>query len=60
MADLPAHSDTGADHGTKDPDDPPAGATTRQKAVWGAVAVVVLVVFVVLHLTGVVGAGSHG
>lgn len=58
MAHLAAHSDTG-DNGTKEPDDPPAGATTRRKAAWAAVAVAVLVVFVVLQLTDVVGTGSQ-
>ncbi|MGH3301666.1 MAG: hypothetical protein ACRDOK_08295 [Streptosporangiaceae bacterium] len=53
MADFPAHPDTGTD-----PD--PAAARPRWKtALWVAAVVAVLVLFIVLHLTGVVGAASH-
>lgn len=61
MADLPTHSDTGDEPATRRPAEEPAtGPTSRQKAVWVAIGVALLVLFVVLHLTGVLGAESHG
>ncbi|HLK00566.1 MAG TPA: hypothetical protein VKU39_11750 [Streptosporangiaceae bacterium] len=55
MPDFPAHPDTGTD-----PDADPAAARPRWKTLlWVGVVVVVLALFVVLHLTGVVGAESH-
>jgi hypothetical protein len=60
MADLPTHSDTGDHPGTGGHGEPPAGPRTRRKVVWVAIGVALLVLFVVLHLTGVVGAESHG
>ena len=55
MADFPAHPDTGTD-----PDAQAAAARPRWKAaLWVAAVVAVLVLFIVLHLTGVVGADSH-
>ncbi|MEV5530197.1 hypothetical protein [Streptomyces prunicolor] len=61
MADLPTHSDTGDEPTTKRAAEEPAtGPTVRQKYVWIAIGVVLLVLFVVLHLTGVLGAEAHG
>jgi hypothetical protein len=57
VADFPAHPDTGTD---PDPDAADAAARPRWKtALWVAAVVAVLVLFIVLHLTGVVGAASH-
>ena len=56
MPDFPAHPGTGTD-----PDAKAASARPRWKALlWVAVVVAALGLFIVLHLTGVVGAGSHG
>jgi hypothetical protein len=61
MADLPTHSDTGDEPAARrQAEEPEAGSTTRQKVIWIAIGVAVLVVFVVLHLTGVVGAETNG
>lgn len=60
MAGLPTHSDTGDERGAKDPGEPSAGPASRRKVVWFAIGAAVVAVFVVLHLAGVVGAGSHG
>lgn len=55
MPEFPVHPDTATD-----PDDEAAAARPRWKtALWVAAIVVVLALFVVLHLTGVVGAESH-
>ena len=55
MPDFPAHPDTGTD-----PEAEAAATRPRWKtAVWVAAAVAVLALFIVLHLTGVVGAESH-
>jgi len=57
MADPPAHPDT-ADEGAGTP---PASARPRWKAaVLTAVAVAVVLTIVILHVTGVLGAGTHG
>ncbi|MGH6657306.1 MAG: hypothetical protein ACRDVE_19155 [Actinocrinis sp.] len=57
MAELPAHPDTeprGAD------DEPAFAGVSRRRTMLGiAIAVVLVVLFVVLHLTGVVGAEGH-
>ena len=37
-----------------------SGSSHRQKVFWIAIGVAVLVVFVVLHLTGVVGSETNG
>jgi hypothetical protein len=55
VPDFPTHPDTGAAPGAE-----AATASRRWKAVlWVAIVIVVLALFIVLHLTGVVGAGSH-
>ncbi len=55
MPDLPSHHDTGAP-AVGDP----IAAPSRRRTVLVAVAVVALVVLAaVLHLTGVLGGGSH-
>ncbi len=54
MADLPSHpdtDDTGMGHGR--------GPTTRTPRWVTVVGIVVVVLFVVLHLTGVIGPGGH-
>ena len=57
MADPPAHPDT-ADEGAGTP---PASARPRWKAaVLTAVAVAVVLTIVILHVTGLLGAGTHG
>jgi cytochrome b561 len=55
MADLPSHADTGAqpEHGS-------ATGQSRWKAVAAiAAAIALIVLFAVLHLTGVFGPGGH-
>jgi hypothetical protein len=58
MASPPSHSDTGTTG--QDSDSAPTG---RQR--WWAAAIVVIVIavlaaIVILHLTGTLGAGTHG
>jgi hypothetical protein len=55
MPDLPSHSDSGST-GTEPGIAP---ASRRRKAALVGLVVGLLVLFVVLHLTGVVGAESH-
>jgi hypothetical protein len=58
MADLPTHFDTG-----DDPDAGPrpvASRSRRRATAWIFLAVALVAVFVVLHLTGVLGPGGHG
>lgn len=56
MRDLPSHPDR---RDTEPPDSSPPG--TRRRAVMIAVAVIALLaVMIVLHVTGVVGAGTNG
>jgi hypothetical protein len=58
MADLPTHSDTGDDG--LGPDSGPIAARPRWKTTaWIVIGVVVVVVFITLHLTGVIGPESH-
>ncbi len=58
MADLPAHPET--DDGGAGPDPASATGGSRRRAIAGiAVAVVLVVVFAVLHLTGVLGPAVH-
>ena len=60
MADPPAHPDT-ADEAGEGAGTPPAPGRPRwQLAVLTAVAVAVVLTIVILHITGVLGAGSHG
>lgn len=55
MSELPTHSDTGSG-----PAEPGIAPTSRRRRLLIIGAVVALVVvFVVLHLTGVVGGESH-
>ncbi len=56
MSELPSHQDSGPDE-----TEVPIAATSRRRGVVIVVAVVALVVlFAVLHLTGVVGGEGHG
>jgi hypothetical protein len=58
MADLPAHPDSPGEGAG--PDDAALTGGPRRKAVIGiAVAVVLAVLMLVLHLAGVFGPGSH-
>ena len=60
MADPPAHPDT-ADEANEGAVTTPASARPRRKAaVLAAVAVAVVLTIVILHVTGVLGAGTHG
>jgi len=60
MADPPAHPET-ADEADETAGIPPASARPRWKAaVLTAVAVTVVLTIIVLHVTGVLGAGTHG
>jgi dolichol kinase len=59
MPDLPSHPDTGTG-APPGPDRISGSRRSRWKTIAGiAVALLVLVVFVVLHLTGVIGPGEH-
>jgi hypothetical protein len=55
MPELPSHQDTGSGESEA----PIAGASRRRTVLIVAGVIVVLVVFAVLHLTGVVGGESH-
>lgn len=58
MADSPTHFDSG-DEGVG-PGRQPNVATSRWRiTAWIVIGVVVLAVFIALHLTGVIGPGSH-
>jgi hypothetical protein len=58
MADLPSHPDT--DDAGVEPDRGPTTRTPRWVTVVGIiVAIVVFVLFIALHLTGVLGPGGH-
>jgi hypothetical protein len=55
MADLPSHADTGGQ-----PEHRPATGRSRWKSVAGiAAAIALIVLFAVLHLTGVFGPDGH-
>jgi hypothetical protein len=59
VAGLPSHPDTEHPDGTDT--DPTLDGGSRRVRIFGVTAAVALVVLViVLHLTGVIGAGSHG
>ena len=57
MSDLPSHPDT--DHADPGSGPPIGGWTRGRKALVVAAVVGLLVLFAVLHLTGVVGGESH-
>lgn len=59
MADLPSHPDT--DHNAdRESGRGPTTTTPRWKSVIGIIlAIVVVVLFAALHLTGVIGPGAH-
>ena len=57
VSDLPSHPDTG--QAGPAPEPPPGGWSRGRKALVVAVLIGLLVLFAVLHLTGVVGAEGH-
>jgi hypothetical protein len=61
MSDLPPHPDTGTAARPAEglPDDAIGGWSGRRKLLVAAAVVGVLALFVVLHLTGVVGSEGH-
>ncbi len=58
MADLPAHPDSG-DEGLLPGSQPDAATSRWRTTAWIVIGVVVAVVFIALHLTGVIGPESH-
>ena len=60
MADLPSHPDTGSGDAGADPDRRPTPRRPRWTSVAGiTLGIALVVLFVVLHLTGVLGPGGH-
>lgn len=59
MPELPSHPDERQDAGLQSELEPTRGKRRWVSVVWVAVVVVVVLAMVVLHLTGVVGPGSH-
>lgn len=59
MADLPSHPNTNDDHSESPEPGQTLGKPGRVPVLGIVVAVVLIVVFVGLHLTGVIGPGSH-
>jgi hypothetical protein len=58
MADLPHYSDSSSDDRVR----PGRGSpprTPRWVKAFGMITVIVLILFVILHLTGLVGMGGH-
>lgn len=58
MADLPHHRDTDKEPGAVS-DGRPLVGTRRRMYLFVVVAVALVLLMVVLHLTGTVGAGAH-
>ena len=59
MPDLPAHPDAGP--GQADPPDSrPQGALRVRTALIAAGVIALLALMIILHVTGVVGAGTNG
>ena len=59
MAGPPSYPDTGST--SEDTGPPPGGARSRLRtAVIAVLVIAVLAVMVILHLTGTLGAGTHG
>ena len=58
MTDLPSHPDTQRPDRLA-PDQPIATGSRRRRVLFVAAVAALLVVFVVLHLTGVLGAEAH-
>jgi hypothetical protein len=59
MPDLPVHPDDGTPGGPAAGPAMTGGVSRGRKVLTVAVVVVLVALFVVLHLTGVVGAGGH-
>jgi hypothetical protein len=61
MPDLPAHPDASArDAAQPPPDGRPPGVRRLRAVVIAVIVIALLAVMIVLHVTGVVGAGSNG
>ena len=58
MSHLPSHPGTDDDLGHASPDEPPSPRPWT-RILGGAIVVLLVAAMVVLHLTGVVGPGSH-
>ncbi|WP_326718402.1 MULTISPECIES: hypothetical protein [unclassified Streptomyces] len=59
MPDLPAHSDTGDDATRGTGGEPPLGPQRPKPTLWVVVGAVLVIAFILLHLTGVLGPGGH-
>jgi hypothetical protein len=59
MADLPAHPETGDGPGLGPGSESIAAKPRWKTTAWIVLGVVVVVVFIALHLTGVIDPGGH-
>ena len=60
MADQPRHPDIGEDTGTGAQSRLKAGGSRRNAVLGVIIVIALLVLMIVLHVTGVVGAGTNG
>lgn len=61
MPDLPAHPDAGSGQAADPaPDSRPPGVRRLRIALIAAAAIALLALMIILHVTGVVGAGTNG
>jgi hypothetical protein len=58
MTDPPRHPGTDEDGGPA-PEGPPGGAPRRKVVLGVTIAIAVLVLIILLHLTGTIGPGAH-
>jgi len=59
MADPPDYPDTTEDTGVGPDHESPVGTRRRVSVLGIAIAIVLVLLFVVLHLTGTLGPGAH-
>jgi len=59
MANLPRYPDS-SDHLDPKPDRPPSASTPKRIYLIWMVVIALFLLMVILHLTGIVSAGSHG